>query len=210
MEELDLFEELVIQSLDAVENSYYQTTYHNIQTFRQAFANRLGRIDNNNFERYGERVFCYEFYHQLRILIDNVRQNNLTFLEGTKLQAEVHKMQILELNQKLGLNPLSGEFAPDFLMHSPGNANSHPFAIEVKCEHNLSAEKIFKDLEKLNEFTMSYNYDRGLFIAINVDNNLIQERINSLQPRINTLQGRNRIKIISKENQQAQHHIWQL
>jgi len=58
MEELDLFEELVIQSLDAVENSYYQTTYHNIQTFRQAFANRLGRIDNNNFERYGERVFC--------------------------------------------------------------------------------------------------------------------------------------------------------
>ncbi|MFC7772481.1 hypothetical protein [Flavobacterium sp. GCM10027622] len=210
MDELDLFEQQVIKSLERVEDSYYKTTYHNIQTFRDAFAYRLGRINNNNFERYGERVFCYEFYHQLRVLIDEVRQDNPTFLEGTKLQAEVHKMQIIELNQKLGLNPLSGEFAPDLLMHSPGNANSHPFAIEVKCEHNISGEKIFKDLEKLNEFVTRYNYQRALFIAINVDNNLIQSRIDELQDRINQLEGKNNIKIISKENQQAQHHIWQL
>lgn len=210
MEELNIFENLIIEALSNIDQSYYQTTYNNIQNFRHALEYRNGRFFNNDFERFGERVFCYEFYHQLRILIDNERNKTPKFLDGTLLQAEVEKMQIIELVERFGLRTLRGRMSPDFLMHSPGNANAHPFVIEVKCENELSSRKLFFDLEKINQFIIRYNYQRGVFLAINVNNELIQTRINEVQDRINQLEGRNRIKIISKEYQQAQHHIWQL
>lgn len=210
MEELNVFENLIIEALSNVDQSYYQTTYNNIQNFRHALANRNGRFFNNDFERFGERVFCYEFYHQLRNLIENERNKTSHFLNGTLLQAEVEKMQIIELVERFGLRILRGRMSPDFLMHSPGNASSHPFVIEVKCENELSSRKLFFDLEKIDQFITRYNYQRGIFLAINVNNELIQSRIDELQDEINQLKGKNSIKIISKEHQQAQHHIWQL
>jgi hypothetical protein len=95
-------------------------------------------------------------------------------------------------------------------MHSPGNANSHPFVIEVKCENELSSRKLIFDLEKIDQFITRYNYQRGIFLAVNINNELVQTRIDEVQDRINRLEGRNRIKIISKTNQLAEHRIWQL
>ncbi|MRX41326.1 hypothetical protein GJU43_18720 [Flavobacterium sp. LC2016-23] len=210
MDELNIFENLIIIALSNVNQSYYQTTYNNIQNFRRALEYRNGRFFNNDFERFGERVFCYEFYHQLRILIDNERINNPLFLDGALLQAEVEKMQIIELVERFGLRILRGRMSPDFLMHTPGNANFHPYVIEVKCEHELSSRKLLFDLEKIDQFITRYNYQRGIFLAINVNNELIQTRIDEIQERINELEGRNRIKIISKTTQLAEHRVWQL
>lgn len=210
MNELDRFESFIINSLDNVENSYYYTTYANVENFRHALWYRNGRFIENDFERFGERVFCYEFYHQLRKLIDQEKINNPNFLNGALLQGEVEKMQIIELIQRFQLRNLTGQLSPDFLMHSPGNANSHPYVIEVKCERNLSARKMLIDIEKIDQFVTQYNYDRGVFLAINANSELIQENINRIQNYVNQLQGRNRIKIISKENQQTPHNIWQL
>ena len=210
MNEIERFKELVFLALSNVDESYYRTTYNNIENFKMAFFNRMGRMRGNNFERYGERVFCYEFYHQLRKLIDAEREENGQFLNEAKLQAEVQKMQIIELEQSLGLNPMSGEFAPDFLMHSPGNANSHPFVIEVKCEHDISSRKIFRDLLKLNEFIIKYNYICGIFLSVNSSNEYISTLLEELEPKIQGLQGRGSIIVINKQEQNINHNVWQL
>lgn len=210
MNELERFKDLIFLALSNVDESYYRTTYNNIENFKMAFFHRMGRIRGNNFERYGERVFCYEFYHQLRKLIDNERVANVNFLNEAKLQAEVQKMQIMELEQSLGLNPMSGEFAPDFLMHSPGNANSHPCVIEVKCEHDISSRKVFGDLLKLNEFIIKYNYLCGIFLSVNTSNEYINTLLEELEPKIQGLQGRGRIIVINKQEQNINHNIWQL
>ncbi|MDO8316672.1 MAG: hypothetical protein Q7T12_04035 [Flavobacterium sp.] len=57
MEELNIFENLIIRALSNVDQSYYQTTYNNIQNFRNALAYRNGRFFNNDFERFGEREY---------------------------------------------------------------------------------------------------------------------------------------------------------
>ena len=64
MDELNQFEQIILTALMNVEQSYYQTTYQNIQNFKNALKHRVGRVIKNDFERYGERVFCYELYHR--------------------------------------------------------------------------------------------------------------------------------------------------
>lgn len=210
MNEIERFKELIFLALSNVDESYYRTTYNNIENFKMAFFHRMGQLRGNNFERYGERVFCYEFYHQLRKLIDNEIVANVNFMNEAKLQAEVQKMQIIELEQSLGLNPMSGDFAPDFLMHSPGNANSHPCVIEVKCEHDISSRKVFGDLLKLNEFIIKYNYLCGIFLSVNTSNEYISTILEEIKPQIQGLQGRGKIIVINKQVQNINHNIWQL
>lgn len=210
MEELNEFEQIILTALGTVHQSYYQTTYKNIEAFRNAFQNRTGKIVKGDFYRYGERVFCYELYHQLRILIDKSKQTNENFLNGAILQGEVEKMQIIELIETLELHPMDGEYAPDFLMHSPGNANSHPFVIEVKCEHDISRAKILADLKKINQFITRYNYQRGVLITTNSQPDYIEAKISELNENIQQLGGRDRIKVVCKPNQNVEPIIFQL
>lgn len=201
MEELDIFESFVIDALEHVHQSYYETVYRNIDSFRAALSGRQGRFTENDFFRYGERVFCYEFYHQLRVLIDGYRGTNPNFLSGAELQGEVEKMQILGLIERFKLVSLSREFVPDFLMHSPGNVDSHPFVIEVKCIRELTPQAVIYDLSKIDELITNYRYQRGLFISVNSQFPEFNETIGKLRPEIDGLAGRNRIKILQKTNQ---------
>lgn len=227
MEELTQFENLLIEALANVHQSYYSTTYHNIQSFRAALQHRVGRFDGDNFERYGERVFCYEFYHQLRILIDSEREKNPEFLKDTLLQGEVEKMQIMELVDSLGLENMDGEYSPDFLMHSPGNAKSHPFVIEVKCESDISSNKVLNDINKLIQFITKFKYERGVFISVNCSPKRIQKIIEELKLDAEILEQDKgdrkllveilpeekdirRISIICKESQESETIIWKI
>jgi hypothetical protein len=210
MDELNRFEQLVVIALSNVSQLYYSTVYKNIESFKVALYGRQGRFVENDFERYGERVFCYEFYHQLRNLIVNERILNPDFLLEAELQGEVDKFQIMGLIDRFGLTSLSREFIPDFLMHSPGNANNHPYVIEVKCTGNLTPRAVLKDLEKINEFITRYSYQRGLFITINSNVDEIVELLKSLSRRIDSMEGKDRIKVIQKDNQDSGCNIIQL
>lgn len=210
MDELNRFEQLVIIALSNVSQLYYSTVYRNIDSFRVAFHGRQGRFMENDFERYGERVFCYEFYHQLRKLIDTERIANPDFLLGAELQGEVDKFQIMGLIDRFGLTSLSREFIPDFLMHSPGSADNHPCVIEVKCTGNLTPRAILKDFEKINEFISRYSYQRGLFITINSNVDDIIVILKGLLKRIDSMEGKDRIKVIQKDNQDSKCKIIQL
>jgi len=95
MDELERFRQLFIESLQDVEQSYYETIYHNLAALRGALPKRMFRDDD--FIKFAERIFCYELYYQLRTKFDNEKLVNPEFLQGAKIQGEVTKIQIVEL-----------------------------------------------------------------------------------------------------------------
>ena len=210
MVDLDRFEELVIEALNNVPRLYYTTVYKNIESFKSAFWGIQGHLNDDKFERYGERVFCYEFYHQLRILIDNERLVKPEFLSGANLQGEVNKMQLIELAKSLVLDPLSNRFVPDFLMHSAGDSSTHAFVIEVKCVNDLSWHAMFSDLLKINQFIERYHYQRGLFITVNSQPEYIEGIMQDNESKINQLEGKESIKVINKQSQESELKIFYL
>lgn len=196
--ELREFFDLFIISLNLVENEYYKTTYQNIENFYEAVQN-YGKIDGTVFHRYGERVFCYELYHQLRMQLD--RLENPLFLNGSKLQCEVNKFQILDLFNKFGVNPLMTEYIPDFLMHTPGNYDYHAFIIEVKSTPTLTPSSFLKDLAKIDEF-LRFGYAKGIFLTVNRDAGHIERLIRENVEAIQSLTRRDDIIVISKEEKE--------
>lgn len=87
-------------------------------------------------EKYLERPFAYEFYHQLRKLIDN---SDVDF-GGPIIQAEVDKRyQHYFKNGKI----------PDFIIHVP-NTQQNLAVIEFKLATNLN--RLEHDFEKLIQF----------------------------------------------------------
>lgn len=178
--QLNRFLDLFIAAVNNVDECYLNTVYENIEAIRNGFTNYYQRfLTNDRFVKPGERIFCYELYHQLRILIDAERNENKNFLEGTYLQAEIKKMQIYDLLQTFGITPLTGSFVPDLLMHSPGNANSHPYVIEIKATPFVLEVEVLADLCKIGEFLNKYNYEKGIFLAVNLGQKTLTDLIKS-------------------------------
>jgi len=208
--EFSELDNLLFSAIGDVDQSYFSTLYDNIEAFKFAIRNHHGVIRGSDFERYGERIFCYELYHQLRVRIEQIKSENPDFLQGAMLQGEVNKMMIKELAVKFGLNPIKDKIIPDFLIHSPGNANAHICAIEVKSGAELKDGAFSRDLEKLNDLICSYEYQNGYFLSVNTEDDYISALLQKIKPNIQKLRGRGRIKVLNKKNQYSKLHIWQL
>jgi hypothetical protein len=155
-------------AVDQVPDEYFSTVYYNMQNIKGLLKNR-GAFRDSEFHRHCERIFCYELYHQLRILVDDLKQRQPNFLDGAFLQGELQKMQIIEFNQKLGLEDLSAEHIPDFLVHTPGSELRQVAIIEVKATPFLNFNSLFEDIHKIAEFIERYRYEFGLFLAVNIN-----------------------------------------
>lgn len=212
MDELERFLQLFIESLQEVDQDYYQTVYRNLSALRGGVSGRAlsrrGRFIDDDFIRYSERIFCYELYHQLRRKFDDEKELNPNFLQDTKIQAEVKKMQVASLIQHFGLQALGREFIPDILVHTPGDAEYHPFVIEVKCMDNVSEAEVWYDIDKINHFITRYNYQRGIFLSVNSDFNYLRDIIANLSEHIEGLEGCEGIKVIGKTSQNTEATIW--
>ena len=109
--------------------------------YRMLEVNESNR-ENLSKEKYLERPFAYEFYHQLRKLIDSGRVD----FSGPIIQAEVDKRyQHCFENGKI----------PDFIIHIP-NTNKNLAVIEFKLASNL--RDIEEDFKKLVEFKQKLDY----------------------------------------------------
>lgn len=106
-------------------------------------------------EKYLERPFAYEFYHQLRKLIDCGEVN----FDGPVIQAEVDKKY-----QKCFEN---GKI-PDFIIHVP-NTRKNLAVIELKLATNFG--KLKGDLKKLVEFKNNKDLKYAFAIEIIIGNN---------------------------------------
>lgn len=103
-----------------------------------------------------ERVFCYEFYHQFRKIMERKgKYGNLIF------NGEIRKD---------GINFLDTTF-PDFVLHAgQNNFNNQECIIEVKTKKNITNKDFIKDIFKLAGLIVERDFESGIFICTNVDN----------------------------------------
>jgi len=131
-----------------------------------------GMAKNISDEKYLERPFAYEFYHQLRKLMEN---GEVDFGEPI-IQAEVSKsyQHIFERRK-----------TPDFLIHLP-NARLNLAVIEFKLSTNLSELK--DDLKKLVDFKtdtcLKYTYAIEVIIGDTKSLENAKSRINELKKQV--------------------------
>ena len=84
---------------------------------------------------YRERIYCYELYHQIRMLLAEDED-----LRSYSLAGEVDKKR----------HPIIRPYVPDFVLHRPG-AMENLVVMEIKPIH-VSVAELRKDIKKLNYF----------------------------------------------------------
>ena len=137
---------VALENMDQKYCTLSQIDYSKIQVMKP-FPNYLSK------EKYLERPFAYEFYHQLRKLIDD---GDVDF-GGPIIQAEVDKRyQHCFENGKM----------PDFIIHIP-NLDKNLAVIEFKLA-TRSEEDIKDDIKKLAEFKakQELKYDNGVEVIL--------------------------------------------
>ncbi|MDB6027443.1 MAG: methionyl-tRNA formyltransferase-like protein [Verrucomicrobiales bacterium] len=103
-----------------------------------------------------ERVYCYELYHQMRMLWPNVPY---------QLTGEVDKSGHPRIRQGV-LN----RSKPDFTIHVPGNMDANLLVIEVKARDPVD-QNVVRDLEKLTAFCISAGYDAAYYLIYGFSSN---------------------------------------
>lgn len=89
---------------------------------------------------YRERVYCYELYHQFRLLTGNVPA------EEPRLFGEVDKKGHPSVS-----DDIKGTI-PDFLVHVPGSMEFNVACVEVKMAGRLTKDNAIDDWSKLLSF----------------------------------------------------------
>ncbi len=97
-----------------------------------------------------ERVYCYELYHQMRLLWPNPTD--------FRLNGEIDKQGHRRLAELGVLND-----KPDFLVHVPRSMDHNYAIVEVKPVTATDA-KIRIDLRKLSRFVSDVGYERGIYL----------------------------------------------
>lgn len=112
-----------------------------------------------------ERVYCYELYHQLRIVLGD--------RFPYKLHGEVDKS---------GHEIVPGKKKPDFIIHDPGDMDKNLAVIEVKPANvTNNIEDLEKDLKTLEIFLgKKVKYYRGIMLVYSEHREKIPENILSM------------------------------
>ncbi len=191
-------------SLDKVGSDYYGKDYFSKEKLLEAGIDQSDeKYDalRDHLKRFGERVFCYELYHQLQCQLQPINHHD----DCPILQGELKKDEISAIVSLMsqGIEPLSKEFIPDFLYHSPGNFNHQQVIIEVKTNPKVSFEDLYNDLRKLMEFTTKYSYKLGILLVLNNSSERIKSLLKRNNDRLCTIQSPEKILLIVKQNRES-------
>lgn len=99
---------------------------------------------------YRERVYCYELYHQMRLLWPGATE---FYLNG-EIDKSAHPIL-----RELGADHVK----PDLLVHRPGHMSGNHAVIEVKSSE-ASLQGIRKDLQNLALFRDRVGYKRAIYL----------------------------------------------
>ena len=108
-----------------------------------------------------ERVYCYELYHQLRLVMGDIF--------SYKLDGELDKHGYPEIEEKCGPK------VPDFVVHEPGEMDNL-VVIEVKPV-KVNLVELKKDLKKLKCFLSKAQYHCGIMLIYGNGNNNLPQKI---------------------------------
>lgn len=173
-----------------IEPPYYGLNYWEHTNHFVTYLESIKRLFLKKYlERYHERVFCYEFYHKLRVLMDEELDENQSQIYLTRnilLQSELIKKQVDQFVEMVyKITRLSKEFMPDFLLHTPGDFSNQLVVMEVKSTPTLTIGDLSSDILKIQEFINNYHYEKGIFVGINVSDELRKRlflKLNKLVP----------------------------
>jgi hypothetical protein len=113
---------------------------------------------------YRERVYCYELYHQLRLLWPN----DSKYVLSGEVDKSGHP-----LIRHNGLDNTK----PDFLVHAPGNMENNLLVMEVKPV-NAQRDGIKKDLQTLTAFARS-GYTFAFYLIYGSDDKAFKKLLSS-------------------------------
>ncbi|WP_019879947.1 hypothetical protein [Succinispira mobilis] len=129
----DEYLKLIYQAMKNVPNEYFEI-----------------KTSGNTSSKKRERVYCYELYHQMRLL-----QEKKFWDESYSINAEIDKS---------GHKKIRENFNPDIIIHKQGKMNNN-IVIEVKTINIRSNKQgIIKDFETLKCMLACYDYKYGVFI----------------------------------------------
>ena len=154
--------EAIETALNSMDPSYCQLSQ--ILYFQSEIDQYLAK------EKYLERPFAYEFYHQFRKLIDEGRLD----LGGSVIQAEVDK----RYQHLAGLGKI-----PDFIIHTPNSTEKNLAIVEFKLASN-HGKPLVDDLKKLVSFkrveVVGYKYLVAVVIGNSTELKLAWAKVNEL------------------------------
>lgn len=112
---------------------------------------------------YRERVYCYELYHQMRLLWP---EDSDFYLNG-EIDKSAHPIL-----RKLGADHVK----PDLLVHRPGYMSGNHAVIEVKAS-TANPRGIRKDLMNLALFRDQVGYQRAIYLIYGYEAARVVDRI---------------------------------
>jgi hypothetical protein len=196
----ELFLHAVLTAIPRVSEIYFKCSNANQavaeQIVEQCFQSTKKSPIKKAAFTYGERAFCYELYHQLRIILENVFYSDKPILHG-----ELKKETLKESTKKhFKIKSLNKEYIPDFLLHSPGDFENQEVVMEVKTRPKLQANHLISDIIKLDEFIAIYEFNMGIFLAVNVSMDILRNKLRNHADRLQHVTKASKIHIISAEN----------
>lgn len=123
-------------------------------------------------QQYNERDWCYEFYHQLRNVIEQCEYKEQINEHKIRLSGEPSKSathEYLSINQPWTANKRLR--IPDILFHNPETVDSQIFAIEIKragIARKVGPKEISQDLQALREYVVGLGFLRGFFMGVGI------------------------------------------
>ncbi len=155
--------------------------------FIEAFRNAVKNIPPDYFkvpvsggkQKYLERVYTYELYHQLRKILEKKGEVSTAY-GPCRIHGEHDKRGHKEIKRVT-----SKGIIPDLIVHVPGTMKKNLIAIEIKSTRNLG--KLKHDLDKLKKLTgrRRGSYSLG-FMLIFGDQ---EERVSRRKSLINKYKG---------------------
>ena len=155
-------------ALSKVKKIYYHWTLHTESTTDEKTS-------------YCERVFAYELYHQLRVIMEDDPNYKNLYLNGEPIKNNHYFTTLFDNIDKEYFNCNERNFDktyPDLVLHEdPGtiSPNGQIYLVEIKMEENPMA---LSDLKKLTLLERSkLNYQAYIFIYIGNDINSLKDKI---------------------------------
>jgi hypothetical protein len=129
-----------------------------------------------------ERVFYYELYHQVRLLVGGS--------ETLSLNGEIDKRGHVDFQREDQKNP-------DFVWHIPGTHRGNILVIQVKGTLRLGKAKYVADLRTLLRFVTRYHYRAGVFLLYNHTDEELKEKLGITLNRLTKSKGADAVYVMT-------------
>lgn len=139
----------VAESLELVESNVVRLIIQAIQGVDAEYF-ELETVENGPIKR--ERVFCYEMYHQMRLLLEEANTGDI------RLHGEIDKSGHPRFRREDQRNP-------DFVFHIPGTMTGNLAVVEVKSDLR-DHSGIEKDIETILRFLDAPGYKLGVLVFV--------------------------------------------